>query len=276
MKKFRIALFGCIVSWLFAAFVYIFRLGGERVHIVFADVAFIIVALAAVSALCYLLGSLKLQDSTAKKWVFLTVGAFLFLLGEVSLMIYEVVLGVDAFPSVADVFWLAAYIPFFIGLVLAIRETGVSLLSSRTPFLFLVIGGIIAFFLVFLMQPILESTKISMFEKFLDLAYPLLDLVLIVSIFTILILYEKGLLGKPWLFILAGIVFFAIADLQFSYFTWIGVYELFPYRLIDLLWLAGGLAIALGAMYKKAILEMATAEREIKIPRSGIQANYRV
>lgn len=54
------------------------------------------------------------------------------------------------------------------------------------------------------------------------------------------------------------------------------VYELFPYYLVDLVGDAGFLAIALGAMYKKAILEMATAHGEIKIPKSGITANYKV
>lgn len=276
MRERRIAAIGYIIFWIAVACAYFFRLGGARFQVVISDVAPIIAASAAFVALCYLLRILKLQDSTAKKWVFLTAGVFLFLLGEVSWLVCEVVLGVDPFPSIADIFWLAGYIPFLIGLIIAIRETRVSLLSARTLFLFMVIGCVIAVSLVFLIQPIFKSTEISLVEKLLDLAYPLLDLILIILTLVLLILYEKGSLGKPWLIILASFMLFTTADLLFSYFTWMDVYERFPYCLIDLFWIAAYLAISLGAMYKKSILDVANLKAEVEIPQSAVKVKRRI
>ena len=259
MKKFKIVLFSAVVFMLVETSVYAFRLLDGHNHVVFADVSAVIAAVVAFGALAHALVGYRRQgpiDKSVYKWFSLAIGIFLYFLGELTWMIYEAVLSKDPYPSVADAFWLLGYIPLFIGLMYAIRETRVSFFSARTPLLCLVAGTIIAASFVFLMRPILASTEISSLEKLFDLAYPILDLLLIIPTLTILVFYEGGLLGKPWLFILAGFISFAIGDSLFSYFSWIGIYELLPFRLIDLLWLVGYLAIALGAIYSEIIAEM--------------------
>ena len=259
MKKFKIVLFSALVFMLFEVSVYGFRLLKGHNHVVFADISAVIAATIAFGALSHLLIGYKRQgpiDKSVYKWFYLAIGVLLYSLGELTWMIYEAVLSKDPYPSVADGFWLLGYIPLFIGLLYAVRETRVSFFSARTPLLCLVAGTIIAVSFVFLMRPILASTEISLLEKSFDLAYPLLDLFLIIPTLTILIFYERGLLGKPWLFILSGFLCFTIGDSLFSYFSWIGLFEQYPYRMIDLLWLAGYLAIALGAIYSEIIAEM--------------------
>jgi len=257
MKRFKIAVFAGIVFMLAALFMYVFRLGGEPSVNLFGNIVSVLAGLAAFLALSWLLLSLRHLESTQKpkKWFFLALGMLFFFLGELTWMIYDVVLGLDPYPSIADAFWLIGFVPLIIGLVVAIRETKVSLWSSKTPLLAVIAAAVAGIFVVYLLRPILAETEISLAEKVIDFAYPLLDLVLIVLTATILVFYQKGLLGKPWMFVLSGFVLMAVGDGLFSYFTWIKVYNLPYYDLIDLFWLAGYEAIALSAFYKKAILD---------------------
>jgi hypothetical protein len=54
---------------------------------------------------------------------------------------------------------------------------------------------------------------------FADFAYPILDAVLLYLAFLGLAIFFKGKIGKPWLFISAGIVSYIMADFLFSYTT---------------------------------------------------------
>ncbi len=278
MKRFRIALFACIVFMLAALFVYVFRPGGESGVLLLGNIVTVLAGLVAFLALSWFLISSRGLESTKrpKKWLYLTIGIFFWFLGESTWMIYEVVLGLDPYPSIADAFWLIGYIPLIIGLILAIRETKVSLWSSKTPLLAAVAAAITGIFVVYLLRPILVEPEMVLAEKAIGFAYPLLDLVLIVLTATILVFYQKGLLGKPWMFVLSGFVLFAVGDALFTYFDWIEVYSELPYYdLIDLVFLAGYWAIALGAFYKKAIQDTyLEPEEEIQVEEKRIPVGH--
>ena len=277
MKEFRISLAGCGVFMLGMLSVYLFRPGGEKAVVVAANIAATAAGLIAFLALGWLLLSIRGLEVArlANKWLFFCLGMFLYFLGEAAWMIYEVVLGLDPYPSIADVFWLMGYIPLFIGLIYTIRETKVSFWSSKTPLACVAAGSLAAVSYIYLLQPILADTGTSLVERCTNLAYPLLDLVLIVLTATVLIFYQRGMLGKPWLFVLLGFVMFSIGDGLFTYFSWIGVYHNVPYYdAIDLLWLGGYWSIALGAMYEKSFQDRYfSAERRAGVA-GGMVANH--
>lgn len=276
MKKLKIGLWLVGVFMSVSFIVYVVGINNETLEMILQNSMAVIPAVVAVIALISLFIVSKNEDFNSTKWLFLSVGILLYCLGELSWMVYEVILGKDPFPSIADAFWLAGYIPLFIGLMLTVVETKVSLISSRTPLLCIIIGTIVAASIVFLISPILRSSEITLVEKVLDLAYPLGDLFLVIPALAILILYERGLLGKPWLFILAGFVFFSAADLLFSYFTWMEIYDVFPFNLVDLLWALGYFAIALGAVYEIAIIETIMGKKEIPVPEDRIPVGIKV
>jgi hypothetical protein len=269
MKQFRIALAGCGFFMLSAFIVYVFRPGGDPVNVIFGNIVSVAAALIAVLALIWLLlnmRDLELSDAH-NKWLFFALGMLLYFLGETTWMIYEAILGLDPYPSIADVFWLMGYLPLFVGLIYTIRETRVSFWSSKTPLLCVITGGLAAVFYIYLLRPILADTGTLLIERLVSCAYPVLDLFLIVLTVTILVFYHKGMLGKPWLFVLSGFVLFGIADGLFSYFSWTGAYYELPYYdLIDLLWLGGYWLIALGAIYERSFQDhYIRAERRTKV-----------
>jgi len=276
MKKPRTSLWiiGIFMSVVFI--VYVVGIENKTYEMVFQNSVSVFPAVVAVIALLSLFIVSKNEDFNSTKWLFLSAGILLYCLGELSWMVYELILGKDPFPSIADAFWLAGYIPLFIGLMLTVTETKISLISSRMPLLCVVIGTLIAVSIVFLISPILQSSEIALVEKVLDLAYPLGDLFLVIPALAILILYERGLLGKPWQFILIGFVFFSVADLLFSYFTWMEIYDVFPFHLVDLLWASGYFATALGAIYEKIIIETIMGSRETSAPEERIPVGMKI
>lgn len=188
-----------------------------------------------------------------KSWQLINIGLILFLLGELSWAIQEIFLRIkNPFPSIADFFWLLGYLPFFVGLILREQQLRVPLYAREKLFLASIILVIITVSSFFLFLPIANS-NIGIVEKFLDIAYPLGDLALIIPVFSIMIIFGKHFLGRPWMFIALGLALIGIADTIFSYLTW---YELYwkelhsPTNLVDLLWVAGYLTMALGGFYQ--------------------------
>ncbi|MEM3578625.1 MAG: hypothetical protein QXL54_00160 [Candidatus Bathyarchaeia archaeon] len=166
----------------------------------------------------------KAKSSFSKAWLYFTAGLFLWFMGETVWAGYTLILGVEIpYPSVADVFWLAGYILFFIALYLYVKIFGGALTKktlaasmAATVVLTIIVTGV-------LLTPILwvEEDPVALVA---DFAYPLFDLALFSVAHLGLIVFWKGKLGKSWLFINAAIAMDACADIIFSYATAHGTY----------------------------------------------------
>jgi len=93
-------------------------------------------------------------------WLSFALGMLLWFLGEVGWAYYTMVVGIEVpYPSIADVFWLAGYLPLFLALLLYV-ELFQPAISVR---LFLLAGAIVGIVsaLVFssLMIPVLASAS---------------------------------------------------------------------------------------------------------------------
>jgi len=164
----------------------------------------------------------------SKIWLGFTLGMTLWFLGELGWAIYVLVLGIEIpYPSIADIFWLAGYVPLFIALNLYIRLFRPALFK-RMYFVGAVIVSILsaAIFMV-LAPPILQAEE-DIVTKIVSIAYPALDLILFSEAILGLLIFTmtklKGRIGVAWLFINAGILMNVIADILFSYTTLQGTY----------------------------------------------------
>jgi hypothetical protein len=204
-------------------------------------------AIAAVAALSAFLAMSKYGKGvhTRSGWVWpaFAVGIVSWFLGEVTWSIYYEILQVQIpYPSLADLFYLAGYFPFFIGLYLYIMYFR-PVFSLRT--FAAVITAIIAsaaVVVVFLIGPVLSETADSL-TRFFDFAYPLLDLFLLSIAVLGLTMFFSGKLGRAWLFINLGILLRAFADMLFSYTTALGTYSLGSVP--DLLFMLSYISLAL-------------------------------
>jgi hypothetical protein len=186
----------------------------------FSNVAPVVLAGAAVMA-----SSLALQrygrdaKTFSLVWLCFTGGMFLWFLGELTWALYALVVNVEIpYPSIADVFWLAGYVPLFIALYLYVKIFSGAL--SRRKLLIILTAVAVASIVatVILIFPAVEAVEDPITQA-VDLAYPLLDLALFSASLLGLAVFQKGKLGRSWLFINAAILTTVVADFLFSYTT---------------------------------------------------------
>lgn len=188
------------------------------------------------------LPNLRLRLRTVHLGFFLAI--FLWFLGEVTWTVYGTILGVQIpYPSIAGAFYLTGYIPAFVS-VLGFMRIFQKLLTPLKKIVSLVVGllilGVAA---VFLLTPLSASSS-PVFVKAFDLAYPVLDASLMALVTTRLIVFIGTSLGRPWTWIFCGLLLYSFADIMFSWGTLAGWY--YSGHPIELLWLYGYLALALG------------------------------
>jgi len=194
-----------------------------------------------------------LKQRFAKAWVCLTVGLFLWLLGEITWSFYTLVLSVSIpYPSVADVIWIAGYFPLAVALLLYLvpfREA-LSLKKALTA----VAVGLLADVgvLVILVGPVL-GLGADASTQFFDLAYPFLDTVLLGLAIGGTLVFLPGRISRFWLWLNLGFILIAIADLLFSYSTALGLY--YDGNPLELFYFLGDSAILLGLYDHKRILQ---------------------
>ncbi|MGB9676467.1 MAG: hypothetical protein ACPL0C_04695 [Candidatus Bathyarchaeales archaeon] len=175
----------------------------------------------------------KISDRFSAIWLYFTCGLFLWFVGEAVWAGYTLIMGVELpYPSVADVFWLAGYIPFFAALCSYVKLFG-GALTRKTLALSLAATFTLTIFVAFaLFIPVLEAGD-DLVTTALNIAYPLLDLSLFSVAHLGLIIFWKGKLGKPWLIINAALAVNTFAYILFSYATTQGVY--YSGHMIDVL-----------------------------------------
>ncbi|MDX1440960.1 MAG: HAMP domain-containing sensor histidine kinase [Nitrosopumilaceae archaeon] len=128
--------------------------------------------------------------------------------------LYEHVLEIDPYPSVADLFYVAAPIFMFISLFAFLNSTG-----KKIPFKHIVLAiGISATILVPSLIFTLEAgTEDSILENAVAVAYPIVDSILLVPAiisFSFLVSSKRNFF---WLMIIAGIIVMMVADTIFLF-----------------------------------------------------------
>ena len=157
-------------------------------------------------------------------WMCFTVGMTLWFLGELSWAVYTFFLSVEVpYPSIADIFWLGGYIPLLIALFVYSRLFA-SVLANRKKALIaaliIILGVLVSAALIVPIMGVEEDVATFI----IDLAYPLLDIALLSMALVGLAIFQKGGLGKSWLWIILGIMLNVAGDMVFSYTTAQGTY----------------------------------------------------
>lgn len=214
---------------------------------------------AAAAFITAFVASRKHDDLPSMGWSLVTIGLGLFLLGEMSWGFQEIILGISVpFPSIADLFWLLGYVPLSLGLLSTWRQLQVGLGTAELIVIIIVAIAVFVLASALLLVPIAVSPDATLLEKALYIGYPLEDLIILVPAVSLVLIFGRTPLGRPWRFICAGLVLIALADLAFAYLSWRDLYgEALnrPGNLIDLIWAWGYLAIALGAVNYSRLID---------------------
>lgn len=167
-------------------------------------------------------------------WLQLTIGWALWTIAELWWAIAAALEQEVPYPSWADLFWLAGYVP----LLLALRERIRSLPAQMQIFkrigmwvfdLTMTLGTLV----LVLIPLILSSESLILPATVLDLLYPLLNLALLILVARLFVTYQQGRYGRVWAWLAMGFFVSALADLGFSYANLIGAY--YPGQQINLI-----------------------------------------
>jgi signal transduction histidine kinase len=222
-------------------------IGGAAVTRVFSDLVIAAGATAAALALTAL--ALRVGRAVRTGWRLLALGAWFEALGELSWAAYSVTAGSAPYPGLPDVFYLAGYPILAAGFLAFATDTR----DTRPWLRFLLDGLVVGTALLtigwhYALQPLLATSALGSLGTWVSLAYPIAD-ILVGSIAIVVAINARGPRRVPLLLIGTGIFAWAIGDTTFAAIEFSGVYR---FDELALIWLAGDLAIALGALHPDA------------------------
>lgn len=178
-----------------------------------------------------------------KAYFALGLGLMMFVLGEFSYLYYDLVLGIDPYPSIADVFFFSFYPLAMFHLVKNIRFFKPKL-DSLSKILIVIIPIVIV-----VIYSVLSYIEIG--EMNFDYYY---GLIFIMASATVLSggllgarIFRQGVLGMAWLVLVIGILLTTIGDVWYYYLETFGQYELT--HPVNLFWWASYMVITY-ALYK--------------------------
>lgn len=249
--------------------VFLVQPGGEDLTTLFGSFFTPICGLFGVIGVWLAVKEFKVFDQAKKAWLWLLCGIACFFVADSVYAVMESILSIDMdamFPSIADIFYIAAYIPISIsmygfrnnyiksGMPLGNWKKVLIPLFSIVCIVF--IGAIISVFI-----PIFSDQDTGILAKAVYMIYPLGDFIILVPAIImvyLMSLFGKGLFSKPWQLIASGYILLTIADLIYAYISWSGEYS--SGSIIDFGWNIAYILIAIGGVYQKRILNPSTSE----------------
>jgi hypothetical protein len=192
-------------------------------------------------------------------WQMLAAGSVAFFLAQLSYAPYQLFLNQDPpFPSVADVLFMLAY-PLFVAALFAFirgyREAGYPLGSARARWgVAAVVAAGCAVVGYVVLRPVILGPS-SGLEKALNVAYPVLDFVLLIP--TVLLMrmtlaMRGGAAWKMWAALLGGFVFLSVGDILFAYLPTLGRQDVDP--LIHAMYILSYALTAYGVLHQHELL----------------------
>jgi len=172
------------------------------------------------------------------------------MIGEAVWLYYDYILLVSPYPSIADVFYIAAYPLFALGLIQEIRFAKIKF-SNLNKSAFAVIGilGLTMSALVFYHGVFKVYVPGGILVDNLSIIYGIGDLIIIIPTLFVLVLaweYKGGRIFIPWLFIFASFLLTLIADVLYTIFTDQYLEWEKPFSGLDLFWIGSYLLAGLG------------------------------
>lgn len=158
-------------------------------------------------------GVRRYRPASPAAWLLIAAGFFCFFIGDVLWGVY-VVQGRDPFPSPADAFYLAGYPVIAAGLAIAVRRrrAAVDRRALLDAGLVAVSGALVLW--VYVIQPAIDDSSLSPWEKLVTVAYPVGDWLL-------LAVAARYVMGSSWnvrsfRLLVLGLVLTLVGDLVFA------------------------------------------------------------
>lgn len=224
--------FAWVVAGLMAVFALINLLviGGDSFVIGISDAIAIPLALITTLAAYGMLRRYLPGSGGRKFWGWFVPGWALWALAEILYVVMGIITDEVPYPSIADFAYIAGYFFFAIGLITRIQQLANPMPSSRR--LIVTITAIVLMVIIFiavLLPIVVGDSSASPFIVFLDLFYPIGDMILLL----LLIGFGRRLSGMGWQLIIIGFILMCAADLVYTFSNIQGLY--FPDDKVNLI-----------------------------------------
>jgi hypothetical protein len=157
-----------------------------------------------------------------KAYIVLGIGFVGFFLGEFTYFIYEEVLGLDPYPSIADVFYYLLYVMIIVYLLLHIRFFTKEIQTRDKLMIGIVSASIIVSYTLI---SALEIGELN-FDFYYGIVFvSIVSVTLGLSVYGFRI-FQKGIVGTTWLLLTVGILLFMIGDSWYYYIELFEGYDL--------------------------------------------------
>ena len=217
-------------------------------------VSYTIIAIIAMGVifLIYLGKMYKLSTSTGKIWLLIGLGMLGWLIGEIIYTYYDLYTEETPFPSIGDAFYLIAYLPFAIGLIMQMKLLEIKLPNLERVIVLISYVAACVFVYFAAILPIQQAYGLPipddvLLEVGIAVLYPILDLVLLFCVLVVFFKLRHGKINIAWILLLIGILLTIIADITFNYVENVLETESL-FELYDLMFLAGYLFILISAL----------------------------
>lgn len=174
----------------------------------------------------------RINEISKQSLVFLILSFCSWFAAEQIWNLYEHVLRIDPYPSIADFFYIVAPIFMLIALVIFLKPIHDQIKKKYFGFAILVSSSILIPILLMIFQ---DNTEQKFFEITVAIVYPIVDAILLIPAILAIILSFKINKNSFWTLILIGIISFIIADNL--YLISVNNDTYFDGHPIDILWL---------------------------------------
>jgi signal transduction histidine kinase len=177
--------------------------------------------LSAVAAI--LVGVARHRPERPLAWYLFAVGLASYATADIIFYTYQDLLHRDVFPSVADVFYLAAYPFLMAGLLLVIhgRSPGADRASLLDALVVTVGVGVVSW--VFLIVPLARTPDLTLPARLVSMAYPVMDVLLLATAVRLLI--DRGPRPPAFRVLITGVGALLVTDTLYSVIQLAGGYH---------------------------------------------------
>lgn len=238
MQKRKLFLISLLCLLVVDVVVYLFHIGGQS-HDLLRNVLFLLGQLVTITGGIYAMREYGLSNPTGKTVAFLTCGFILWALGSLTYVINTFFLGIDQYPSLADVFIIAGYFFYMGGLLLEVRKRHVSFKNPYKIVTFItgLIIAVVTFYFGFYLA---IDPSAPWLVSIVSLGYGIGDVILLMTLLIVIMMafeYKGGRLFLPWFLIFTGFLVILVADILFTFYVVQYEAKEWPYYVgIDFIW----------------------------------------
>jgi hypothetical protein len=207
------------------------------------------------------------KDSSKRTWAGMALGLSLWALGDFTSANYTLFTN-EEIPeiSLADVFWLAGYIPLALALVWRSRSFGIKPTRHETETAIAVMIIIMLISGYFVILPTIQASSSYDLIALINVLYPIGDALMGIIALYILLTLGKGSFSSVWQIIAIGLVLRSFGDLMYNYAAgndlyWTDNHLNLATILTDIPYSAAYLVLALGIYNHRLISRQAVSQK---------------